>query len=436
MKKQIRKLIGMYGGWGILTVIAVYVFQLTRFSAWSLFLLGIFLLPVIWYGDIRRYWSEKEFHEMTGYMEQLMCSYRREKTILDSLEDCRILYVPGSRMETVLSEAVEKLHGGVGNEKGTVISAAFQRIESFYPSKRLKMLHSFLENVSCMGGEYRGALDILLRDLQLWKQRVILHQKKRMAIRQEETVTVFFAVVFCFLSRKIMPDYSAASIVPSIWYQGSLVVTGALFLVGEAFVNWQISKSWCDYPEKSEKKRQRQLRRAYEYIMQHTGGIRYYMAVQLCRKEIQQEFPYWILTVTLYLQQDSVYQSVLHSMEEQGAILQQEIQKLLKNIYDMPDSVTSYLKFCEFANIPELQTIMKLLYGINTNGVEDTKRQILFLVEQNCFVVSQTEETLLTRKLWLLEFLKQYPMVVGGIKIVYDLFLFLQFFMKDMQYYI
>lgn len=160
------------------------------------------------------------------------------------------------------------------------------------------------------------------------------------------------------------------------------------------------------------------------------------MAVQICRREIQQEFPYWILTVTLYLQEDSVYQSIFHSMEEQGVILNQEIQKLLNNIYDTPDSVGAYLKFCEFADIPELQTVMKLLYAINTNGVQDTKRQILFLVEQNCFVVSQTEETLMTRRLWVLEALKQFPMVVGGIKIVFDLFLFLLFFMKDMGYYI
>ena len=436
MKKQIRKLIGMYGGWVILTIIVVYFFQLTRLSAWSLFVFGIFMLPVIWYGDIRRCRSEKDFYEMTGYMEQLLCSYRREKTILDSLEDCRTLYIPKSRMGMVLSEAVEKLHDGGGNEKGTVIAAAFHCIESLYPSKRLKMLHTFLENVSRMGGEYRGALDILLRDLQLWKQRVILHQKKRIAIRQEGMVTVFFAVLFCYLSHKIMPDYSAASIVPSIWYQGSVVVTGALLLMGEAFMNWQISKSWHECQAKREKKRQIQLRRAYEYIMQHTGGFRYYMAAQICRREIQQEFPYWILTVTLYLQEDSVYQSIFHSMEEQGVILNQEIQKLLNNIYDTPDSVGAYLKFCEFADIPELQTVMKLLYAINTNGVQDTKRQILFLVEQNCFVVSQTEETLMTRKLWILEALKQFPMVVGGIKIVFDLFLFLLFFMKDMGYYI
>lgn len=436
MKKQIRKLVGMYGGWVIVTIIVVYFFQLTTSSAWSLFLIGIIMLPVIWYGDIRRCRSEKDFYEMTGYMEQLLYSYHREKTILDSLEDCRTLYISESRMGMALSEAVEKLHDGGNCEKETVIAAAFHCIESIYPSKRLKMMHTFLENVSRMGGEYRGALDILLRDLQLWKQRVVLNQKKRIAIRQEGTMAVFFTVLFCYLSREIMPDYSAASIVPSIWYQSSVVMTGVFLFMGVAFVNWQMSKGWFDSPDNKEKKRQAQLRRAYEYIMQHTGGGRYYMAAQICRREIQQEFPYWILTVTLYLQEDSVYQSIFHSMEEQGVILNQEIQKFLKNVYETPDSIEPYLKFCEFANVEELQTVMKLLYAINTNGVEDTKRQILFLVEQNCFVVSQTEETLLTRRLWVLETLKQFPMVVGGIKVVFDLFLFLLYFVKSMGYYI
>lgn len=433
MKDYVKNLVGRLFGWTVLVVVIVYFFQVSYRGVLGLYAAGIVTIPVISYGKMRRRQAERNFYDMTGYMEQFLCCYGREKTILNSLENCIVLYSANSPMRKVLKDAVHKLRSGEGNEEMSIVSMAFHSIHTIYPSERLKLFHTFIEKISRMGGEYRESMEILLRDLQLWKQRVVLHQKRRETIRQEGTLNIFLAVLLCYLSRMVMPDFIKESMVSTVWYQGSIVVTGILLLIGEAYFCWYVSGSWFDESHRTIEKKRRQQKRNYDYVLRHSSGIRYYLAKRVCRREIEKEFPYWILTVTLYLQEDSVYQSIVHSLGEQNYFLEQEIKQLLTRIYENPDDIQSYCKFCEFADIPELQTIMKLLYAVNTNGLQDTKRQILFLVEQNSSVINQTEETWLAHRLSALEFLKQFPMVIGGMKVVFDLFLFLLISMRDIQ---
>ncbi len=433
MRDSVKKLAAMLLGWTVAVYGFAYFFELFFAGALGLYLSGTVAVSVIWYSGIRRKRSETAFYDMTEYLEQLLCSYGREKTILDCLGDCLVLFPEKSPMRKVLKRAVYKLRSGEGNEDESVLSASFQSIYEKYPNKRLRLVHTFIENVSQMGGEYKESLEILLRDLHLWKQRVILHQKKKQTICQEGTLYLFLAVLLCYLSRILMPDSIIKSLICSVWYQSSTVLTGILLLLGEAAFCLYLSGNWFETLKNKSKKKWKQLQRNYDYVMKHSSGIRFYQAKQVCRQEIEKEFPYWILTVTLYLQEDSVYQSILHSLVGQENFFKHEIEQLLMRIYDHPDDIQSYSKFCEFADIPELHTIMKLLYAVNINGVQDTKRQVLFLVEQNSFIVNQTEEIRLSHKLSVVELFKQFPMVIGGLKVVFDLLLFLVISMRNMQ---
>lgn len=428
-----KKLLGMLFGWTALTMLTGYFFELSAVWQIGLFLIGIMTVPIIWYAGMRRGCARQTFYELAGYMEQFLCSYGQEKTVLKSLENCMVLYADNSRMGKVLKNAVYQLSSGSASEEESVVSGAFRSIHAIYPCERLKLLHTFIENISRMGGEYGASLDILLRDLQLWKQRIILHQKQRQAILREERVNIFLAIILCYFSKMIIPDAMRKIILDSLWYQLSVVITGALLLSGAAFFNWHMSDSWFTVSRKSTKKDRYRQKKNYTDAISQYSGIRRARARQIGRREIENEFPYWILTVTLYLQQDSVYQSIAHSLGEQNYFLRREIKRLLERIYEKPDDIQSYLAFCDFADIPELQTIMRLLYAVNENGVRDTKRQILFLVEQSNAVMNQKEQNALARGLGTSEFWKQFPLVIGGMKVVFDLFLFLVISLREIQ---
>lgn len=433
MREYRKRLLGMLSGWIAAVILSGYCWGL--FPVWQavIFCAGIVPVSVIWYAGIRRGRAEREFYDMTGYMEQFLCSYGQEKTVLKSLENCMVLYAENSRMGKVLKDAVYQLSSGLAGGEESVVSSAFRRIQAIYPCERLKLLHTFIENISRMGGEYGASLDILQRDLQMWKQRIILHQKQRQTILREERLNIFLAVTLCWLSQMVIPYGMREIIVSSVWYQISAVITGVLLLAGAALFSWHMSGRWFAVSGKVTPKELYRQKKHYRNAVKCSAGIRYARARKRGRREIEKEFSYWVLTVTLYLQEDSVYQSIVHSLGEQNYFLRQEIKRLQERIYEKPDDIQSYLAFCNFAKIAELRTIMRLLYAANTNGVPDTKRQILFLVEQSSVIMNQKEQAALSDSLRVSEFWKQFPMIIGGIQVVFDLFLFLLSSLREIQ---
>ena len=96
---------------------------------------GLFLLPVVNRCIWRTYGKKAEFFELTAYMEQLICSYKRWGTISPALEDCRTLYPEESRMSKVLQQALYILKTGEGVGDHKIVETALAKIQDLYPSK-------------------------------------------------------------------------------------------------------------------------------------------------------------------------------------------------------------------------------------------------------------------------------------------------------------
>ena len=149
---------------------------------------------------------EQEYEQVVTYLEQLLCSYRRLGHTGRAMEDCSSLFEPGSRMGGAIQRARHVFMTGEGVEDGAILEAAFSEIEKEYDSRRMKIIHTFLCNGDRTGSDSRESLDILLEDLEFWKNRTSVYEKRKKFIKTECAVAAGLAAVLCYVSRLLTPE--------------------------------------------------------------------------------------------------------------------------------------------------------------------------------------------------------------------------------------
>lgn len=386
----------MLGG----TLLFGFLFELQIAELLMLCAIGCGLVPV-WAGiQKKRQQQKEEFYDLTVYAELLLCSYKRLGHIKLVLQDCREVFDPEGAMGRAVDMAIHKLETGEGMEKGSITERALAEISKVYNSRRVSLIHHFISRVESMGGSAAESLDILLGDLQMWKRRTMLYHKKKQYIGRECMAASLFALLLCYLSRLLIPGDLQAELVHSTMYQLSTIVVFCAVLGTLTGIWYGMSGSYLDRQQESLRRRE---------------------------SEVEREFPYWLLSVMLYLQQDSLYHALLQSRRETRGIFRQEVDHLVEQIYEDPTSLKPYTDFFQDLNLPEVHTGMKLLYSVNNNGYQETNKQILFLVEQNHMIMDRCEKEYFRLKLASLRLLRQIPMMFAGAKAVTDVVAFFIF---------
>lgn len=399
---------------------------------------GILLLPWLECCLRRNNRAEREYYEITAYMEQMLCSYKREGNIRRAVEDCASLFSDKTKMGKILREMLHMLKTGEGVQGAEIVREALCQMNGAYNSRRLVLLHDFLCSVDKMGGETAEALDILLQDLQMWKRRVLLYQKKKHFICVESVLAVFLALLMCFVSRIFVPFDILPDLTDSYLYQGTTVLIIGLLFLAEIIILHKMTGSWLDIKQKQTGKEKRRLKKEFLRLKKtaHASrrkGLFIHFAKKLCRSEVEREFPYWLLSVTLYLQQKSVYHAVHQSLQQVRGVFREEVKQFLARMYEAPSSLYPYTNFFRELDLPEVQTGMKILYSVNTNGYQETRRQIRFLVEQNNLVMDKCERRRLENQLAGMGMLKQIPLTLACGKVAADMVVLLMMILRGYQ---
>lgn len=367
----------------------------------SLMLVSCVLVPVWFRIQSKEKVKWEEYHDMTTYLELFLCSFKKTGHIKMTLEDCQLVFRGDGRMAKAVHKALHILETGETAKEGNVTKSALYEIERDYTCRRMKLLHHFISRAASMGGDVSEALDILLADLEMWKRRFVLYHKKKQHIGRECMLAAILSIVLCGLSHMLIPVEFREMLNSSVPYRVSTVVV-FLFLLGAVVI-----------------------------IRYMTGHVQPESFGEKRRdKIVEREFPYWLLSVTLYLQQESLYHALLQSAEETEGIFRREVDCLIEKLYQDPVSLQPYLDFFADLDVPELRTGMKMLYAVNTNGYPDTKRQVHFLVEQNNAVLDRSEREYYRVKLASLGLLRQIPMMLAGGKVMIDMVIFLMIMLE------
>lgn len=380
--------------------------------------------------------NERRYHQVTTYLEQLLCSYRRLGHAGKAMEDCSTIFESGSEMGRVLERARHILLTGEGVDDGMILETSLHEIERKFNSRRMQIIHRFICRVEKTGGECGHAVDILLEDLEFWKNRTKLYQNKKRFIRLECGIATVLAVMLCYVSRLLTPGELGFCISDSAVYQISTVIVLMMLFYIVSCIYRKLSGNWLDEKERQDEKTGQRLEKLYRVICceeEKISLLSKHMAKKIVGKYVKNEFPYWLLLVTLYLQTESSYQALRYSMDETGGIFHRELEKLTEAIYDSPRDLGPYLNFFRGLELPEVQTGMKILYSVNANGYEDSKRQLDFLVAQNNRLMDKSERYRDTNKMAGMSLLKQLPMVVSCLKLLIDLINLLALTMGSFQ---
>ena len=382
------------------------LFQFSLYGYVVIGAVGCILVPVWVRIQKRQQQMRCHYDEMTVYMELLLCSFKRVGHLKLALQDCQFVFPMESKMGKVIRKAIYILESGEGSEDGRIAESALRQISDNYNCRRITLLHHFLCRADCLGGDVEEALDILLADFEMWKRRLVLYWKTRRWIGCECMVSVVLALLLCSVSRMLIPANFLCEMRNSTIYQVTTVVVICALALVLTVIRILVGQS------QMEGKRERKT-----------------------VKEVEHQFPYWLLAVTIYLKQDSLYHALQQSRDEVSGRFQKEVDHLIQAVYEQPTALEPYVEFFHDIPLPELHTGMKLLYAVNANGYQDTKKQIQFLVEQCHVMMDRQEKQYFRMKLAGFRMLRQVPMMIAGGKAIIDIVTFFILLGRQTQFW-
>lgn len=389
--------------------------------------IGFLLLPLADRCRIRARTVEDEFYQVSSYMEQMLCSFRRRPVIGAALQDSQSIFARETKMWRILEKMKSSLQAGElvpeqdFRSGGNLLRDTLGIMEQAYPCRRMKLLHDFIVKAEAMGGNTTESLNILLRDFQMWKRRVRMFQKKRQYLCSDSVAACVTALGLCGLSYHFIPWNLREMLTRSWQYQWSSVVFVSGIMGIFVWILSRQTEHWTDTRERRGEKNSEHLKKSYRGLKKKKVGVLKYFSKRVCRRAVEQEFPYWLLTVALFLQMDNTFQAVRSSVEYTSEIFSSEVNEFLQRIYADPVSPEPYSSFFAELQLPEVQSGMKLLYAFTNNGYEDTSGQIRFLVEQNHLVMDQVEKKEFEDQVAAFGFVRQVPMLMAALKVIMDL---------------
>lgn len=442
-------------------------FQLTPKYMAILIVIFLFSLPVIIVDQFRFLYEQKRFRQSVEYMEQMIYSFKKKPKILVSLQD--VLSLSDGKMAKCLQEAIDSINNGVEYEN------ALLPIENEYGCERMKILHDFLIKVERQGGRYQSTLNVILDDLQGWTERTYSFQKERSVVKNSIIISLVMGIlitattVILFSKNKDM-----SPILKMEAYQiGTFLVLGVMILLF-AFVQKKLTGSWLedikDTNEKQIDKDWKSFRKEKNAVKDFTQSC---IAALICSplllfgiwkgnkilivvgiiveiviffvptgngnsaktrlmKECEKEFPGWVRGIALDLQTDNVYVALRNSAPNAPYVFREEVFKLVDEIEKDPTGIMPYQHFLQDLELPEIHSIVKMLYSLNAVGNEDAEAQINSLIIRNNALIEKAERLKDADKVKLVKQITWLPMLASTAKIFLDMGLLILFLFQMM----
>lgn len=417
------------------------------------------LAPGIFVLTYRNLYEEKRFEDVGAYLEQLLYSFKRRAKILTALEEAQLLFKrEESAMEGVIAEAAAYIR--TARTSGDIYKEAFEIIEKEYGCKRLLKVHRVLRKVEQTGGNPDASLEILLQDRKMWIDRTYEVWQEKKNIKIKVTIGVGLSLLICVMSTWMLPEefdvtgnlvsqtVTAGILILNmlIWYLAQYWLSGSLLHAEEEECDSGVLEKYRYIREADRKKREKRCRitaggllaaglavgaqgqiRAAALLaaaaLWSAGGEKrkYHSAVKAVGKQVEKQFPEWMMDMSLRLQTDNVHVSLQKSIPESPEILREELKILASEIETHPNSLRPYLEFMKELRLPDVLSAMKILYSMAEFGAEEMGKQIEALVQRNAVMLDKAERIRQEDRMAGIGFMVLLPMVTGVLKMLVDL---------------
>jgi hypothetical protein len=427
----------------------------------AVILYALVLSPFIIINTCKNAGEEKDFEDISNYLEQLLYSFKRVPKILTSLEDTAQVF-PEGKMHRLVQQSIHRIQSDTTEEN--IYRAAFLETEKEYCCRRLVQTHDFLIKAEEIGGDFSNALTILLLDRQMWVERVYEMAQQRRNIRRNILISLLLSAGICKISMIMLPKEFMALTHPL-----SQTVTAAYMISGITIWFWgqkKLQASWLREDISCEE----EVQKEYEYLEHYRAGknrknnlkkvlpvlpflaiciwrkaktmavcflgaavmlwmqpgLRHRLARKRIKKEVEKSFPIWLMDLSLLMQTENVHNALEKSVDKAPYVLKKELTRLVEAIERNPDSIEPFLDFMPWMDLPDVQSALRLIYSMWATGDgEDMEKQISVLVERNHHLMDKAERIANEDALAGAGMLVLIPMVTGSVKMMTDMGLLL-----------
>lgn len=440
------------------------LYKLNIFQMIILGLIAIIATPFLIANSFKSTYQQKRFSEVSSYIEKMLYYFKSSKKIIIALEDMQRLF-PTGEMREAIDDAIDHIRTAVSNED--ITAEALEMISNKYPCERIRTMHGFLLSVESKGGESDTAIDLLLKDKELWESRVKDTQKRKAAVKTNILISVVLTMLLC-VAIIYLPTMVAGNLnLPDISQYGlvswSAVALLCILLVLYVKADGKLCVDWLDEDDAwDEEKAEKEYDKIVEYnpaagmreslmwalgaliltvilllfirnflvailgcilvifmLNQHTIG--YNLAKKNVTKAIEKAFPTWLMSVSLYLQNENVRVSIRKSYHNAPAILKPALADFLEAIDENPDSEVPYNTFLKDFELPEVSDSMSTLYSLACGAGGNAETEFKNIINRIMKMTDRAEEIKNDDKVAVMGLYITAPSLVGAVKLIIDM---------------
>lgn len=463
-RTHIQILIGSLLAIGIVGIL----FQLNASYMLGIVVLMLLMLPVFIINTYKRMFEQKRFADAAVYIEQMLYSFQKNNKIIAALKETGEVFEDG-RMKWAIEDAITHLELGVAKSEKGALRESLEIIEKAYPCKKLHVAHELFISSEEYGGGAENSILLLLEDVEHWKRRGYRLQADKKRCHTDNMISIIIAIMMCAIALyalNAMGELFPETNHTSIFKIGVIQTSSFVFIIFMLLVliksmknmttNWLQTgqlhgkeylltcyETVVNYNEVKRKRKSKFLEIIGSIIIglgicfekewvivlgiliifftlvQHKTGYR--MARKDVSDEIYMAFPQWLMELALLLQNNNVQVSIAKSIPDASPILQEELKKLIKRLEDAPDALISYTDFCKEFDVPEAQSVMKVLHAISESGTGNVAVQInnlILCVQKMQNIADEINNKDIALRMQLIF---TYPVLATTVKLLIDL---------------
>ena len=347
------------------TILLGRLFRLQGITQILLCIGTLLMFPFFLMNTYRSRYNQKRFSDLNIYMEQYLYSFQKTGKVLETLEDVSKLFVDGE-MKTCIEEESRRMWADRNYE--------------------------------------------LLKDKKHERTRVIL----------SIITTLLLCSMIYLLSMTLKLDVADNPIAQAVTL---IVLLSDLWIFYLADRKFSQDDAICDQKQKTEdvlKAAQRMKKYKRETIF---GKMAYRAARKRVMRQVEKDFPKWLMQISLLLQSDNVQVAIQKSYDDAPEILKEPILEMVYEMQVNPAGMEPYLHFLEEYGLPEVSSSMKMLYSISEGTGGDVTAQIGDIIRRNQALTDRADRLKNEDAMAGMYALFLAPQITGGFKLAVDMVL-------------
>ena len=175
-----------------------------------------------------------------------------------------------------------------------------------------------------------------------------------------------------------------------------------------------------------EKEVQRDLDKVERYLAKKRDGkhpIKPIFAMTRIQSELERKFPRWVMRFALLTTSQSIPSALKNSIPHAPNVMKPELLRLIDNIDADPMSVQPYVQFFGFLNMPELRSMMMMIYSLSEYSTKDIDRHVLSVVKRNYALQATSEKIAAEETMGRFAIYVTIPMILTCLVLIVYVFL-------------